>query len=90
MQPSRFEGNAVTVREAQMLGKPVVVTSYPTACNQVVDGEDAIIVPIDNAACADGIASFITNTGVHDMISSNLLLLDRTNNTAMEKFYSLI
>ena len=28
VQPSRYEGKCVTVREAQMLGKPVVITRY--------------------------------------------------------------
>lgn len=31
VQPSRYEGKAVTVREAQMLGKPVVITRYATS-----------------------------------------------------------
>lgn len=29
VQPSRYEGKAVTVREAQLLGKPVVITTMP-------------------------------------------------------------
>ena len=37
-QPSRYEGKSVTVREAQMLCKPVAVTAYPTATSQVRDG----------------------------------------------------
>lgn len=28
VQPSRYEGKAVTVREAQILGKPVVITRF--------------------------------------------------------------
>ena len=36
-QPSRYEGKAVTVREAQILGKPVVITNFPTARSQVHD-----------------------------------------------------
>ena len=35
VQPSRYEGKSVTVREAQMLCKPVVVTNYPTASSQI-------------------------------------------------------
>ena len=31
VQPSRYEGKAVTVREAQLLGKPVVITDYATS-----------------------------------------------------------
>ncbi len=30
VQPSRYEGKAVTVRKAQILGKPVVITRFPT------------------------------------------------------------
>lgn len=61
VQPSRFEGNAVTVREAQILYKPVIVTNYPTAHSQIKQGVDGIIVPQDNVGCAHEIAQFIKN-----------------------------
>jgi len=60
-QPSRYEGKSVTVREAQMLCKPVVVTNYPTAKSQIQNGVDGVIVPMDNEGCAKGIATFIKN-----------------------------
>ena len=59
IQPSRYEGKAVTVREAQLLGKPVVVTAFPTACSQLEDGVDGIIVPMDVSGCANGIVSLL-------------------------------
>lgn len=59
VQPSRYEGNSVTVREAQILSRPVVVTDYPTARNQVTDRVDGIVVPIDNDGCASGIQRMI-------------------------------
>ena len=90
VQPSRYEGNAVTVREAQMLGKPVVITDYPTARDQVIDGEDGIIVPLDNAGCAEGIVCFIRDSVLRNMISSNLFSLDRSNSAAVEKVYALL
>ena len=58
-QPSRFEGNSVTVREAQILSKPVVITRYATSANQLQDGVDGVIVPMDNAGCAAGIAALL-------------------------------
>ena len=61
-QPSRYEGKSVTVREAQMLGKPVVVTNYDTAKSQIQDGIDGVIVPMDNNGCAKGIADLIRNS----------------------------
>ena len=52
VQPSRYEGKCVTVREAQMLGKPVVITRYATSASQLEDGVDGLIVPSDNEGCA--------------------------------------
>lgn len=63
VQPSRYEGNSVTVREAQILCKPVVITDYPTARSQVRDGIDGVIVPTDNEGCAAGIVSLIKDAG---------------------------
>jgi len=59
VQPSRFEGQSVAVREAQILGKPVVITRFPTADYQLKDGINGIIVPMDNAGCANGILELI-------------------------------
>lgn len=59
IQPSRYEGKAVTVREAQILCKPVVITNYATASSQVQDGIDGIIVPNDIEGAAEGIAAFL-------------------------------
>ena len=59
VQPSRYEGKSVTVREAQILCKPVVITDYPTARSQVKDGIDGVIVPLDNEGCAAGIVRLI-------------------------------
>ena len=46
VQPSRYEGKCVAVREAQMLGKPVVITNYATSASQLEDGVDGVIVPM--------------------------------------------
>ena len=59
VQPSRFEGKAVTVREAQILCKPVVIANYKTANSQVKDGIDGIIVPQSNEEMADSIVAFL-------------------------------
>lgn len=61
IQPSRYEGKAVTVREAQILCKPIVITNYATASSQVQDGIDGIIVPNDIEGAAEGIAAFLQN-----------------------------
>ena len=71
IQPSRYEGKAVTVREAQMLNKPVIITNFLTAKSQLEDGFDGIIVPMDNEKCAEGIISLIKNERLRDELIEN-------------------
>ena len=90
VQPSRYEGKSITVREAQILGKPVVVTNYPTAPSQINNGVDGIIVPLDNEGCAHGIAEFINNTHLRQQIIENLRRGDYANAAEVEKIYNLL
>lgn len=90
VQPSRYEGKSVTVREAQMLGKPVAVTAYPTATSQIRDGVDGVIVPMDNEGCAKGIARLLSDEELQEKIKLNLNELDFGNMAEVEKFYKMI
>ena len=90
VQPSRYEGKSVTVREAQMLCKPVVVTNYPTAKSQIQDGIDGKIVPMDNVGCAEGLAEFIKNTEQQEQIKEYLRSHDYGNMGEVEKLYKLL
>lgn len=90
VQPSRYEGKSVTVREAQMLYKPIVVTNYPTAPSQIESGVDGVIVPMENRACAEGIKALIDNTELQNRIIEHLRTHDYGNETEVEKIYKLI
>ena len=89
IQPSRYEGKAVTVREAQMLCKPVVITKYATSSSQLEDGIDGIIVPMDNKGCADGIARLINDKELTEKLISNCKNRDYSNSEEIKKIYSL-
>ena len=90
VQPSRYEGKSVTVREAQILGKPVVVTNYPTASSQIKDGVDGVIVPLDNEGAARGLANFINNTDLQTQISTYLDSHDYGNEEEVRKIYKIL
>lgn len=90
VQPSRFEGNAVTVREAQILCKPVVAANYPTAHSQIKQGIDGIIVPQNNAGCAHEIAQFIKDKELQQKIVGYLKEHDYGNEKEVQKLYSLM
>lgn len=90
VQPSRYEGKSVTVREAQMLGKPVVVTNYPTASSQVRDGEDGIICPMSNEGIAQAIWELAHDVAKQNALSHYCLSHDYGNEAEVHKIYQLI
>lgn len=90
VQPSRYEGKSVTVREAQILCKPVIITNYATAKSQIQHGIDGIIVPMDNEGCAREISSVINNKKLQHLISDYLSMHDCGNELEVEKIYSLL
>ena len=90
VQPSRYEGKSVTVREAQMLCKPVVVTNYPTAPSKIRSGIDGVIVPMDNEGCAHGLAEVICDKPLQEHIIAHLKTHDYGNESEVEKIYTLI
>ena len=87
VQPSRYEGKAVTVREAQILCKPVVITAYATAPSQVNDGIDGVIVPNETKGAAEGLASFIHNAELREKVTFYLQTHHFGNEQEIEKLY---
>lgn len=90
VQPSRYEGKCVTVREAQTLGKPVVITRYATSSSQLEDGVDGVVVPMDNEGCAEGIAVLLRNPEEMARLSDCCQQRDYTNAAEIDKIYALM
>ena len=78
VQPSRYEGKSVTVR------------NYTTARSQVKDGVDGIIVPQDNEGCADGMTEAIQNRAQLDAFSAYLHDHDYGNEDEIKKILDLL
>lgn len=90
VQPSRYEGKSITVREAQILCKPVIVTDYPTASSQIKDGVDGIIVPMAIDACAESMVQFIRDKETQHRMVEYLQGHDYGNEVEIEKIYKLV
>lgn len=90
VQPSRYEGKAVTVREAQALHKPVVITRFATSSSQLVDRYDGIIVPLDNKGCARGIVELLDDKCQMKRLSDNTRQVDYSNKCELDKLYQII
>ena len=90
VQPSRYEGKCVSVKEAQMLGKPVVITDYVTAKSQLEDGVDGKIVPLDNKECAKMLAELLENVEEIQMYKKNCCKSDFSNIIEVQKLYKIM
>ncbi len=90
VQPSRFEGKSIVVREAQYLGKPVIITNYSSSASQLTDGYDGLIVPLDNEGCAAGIAAALKNPQLLEQITANVRRGDYVLGGEVEKIYQLL
>lgn len=90
VQPSRFEGKCVSVIEAQMMQKPVIITNFSTSCSQLRDGIDGIIVPMDPNECAKGIAALIKNPNKMRELTCACSAMTYVNKNEIDKIYALI
>ena len=90
IQPSRYEGKSVVVREAQMLCKPVIVTNYSTAPSQIRHGIDGVIVPMDISGCVAGMVETLRDESLKASIVEYLESHDYGNMSEVEKVYALI
>lgn len=90
IQPSRYEGNAVTVNEALILGKPVAVTDYPTASSQIENYVDGIIVPLENDDCAKALSRFVGDRALRKKILENVAKTDYSKSEEIIKFQKVV
>lgn len=90
VQPSRYEGKAVTVVEAQILAKPVIITNYPTAKSQVMDGVDGYITDLSVEGIASGLERLYADHELRKRLSVNCENKDYGNGYELEKLYKLI
>lgn len=70
VQPSRYEGKAVTVTEAQVLGKPVLITNYTTANSQINNGKNGLICKMSPLGISSGIEELYLNREVLKSLSN--------------------
>ncbi|WP_242241773.1 glycosyltransferase [Bacillus cereus group sp. BfR-BA-01309] len=89
VQPSRYEGKAVTVREAQIIGKPVLITNFSTAKSQVQDGIDGLITEMGINGIANGIKRLIEDKELREVLVENTLKGEYGNRNEINKLYAL-
>lgn len=89
-QPSRYEGKAVTVREAQILGKPVLITDFPTSAGQLKDGFDGLICPFGAGNVADALDALLGNDPLRQELAAHCAQSDYSNREHLQTLYDFI
>lgn len=90
VQPSRFEGKSIALDEAKILQKPIVITNFTTAKDQITNGVDGMIVDMDFKSLSVGIEILIENEALRILLSHNLKKLSLGTEEEVEKLYKLI
>ncbi|MBQ8047208.1 MAG: glycosyltransferase [Prevotella sp.] len=90
VQTSRHEGFGLSIAEARILNKPVVTTEFDAVWNQMVQGENGIVVPQDPVAVADAIEQLLGDKDLYNHIVAYQRQEKKGNTEEIEKFYQLI
>lgn len=90
VQTSRHEGFGLSIAEARILNKPVVTTEFDAVWNQMVQGKNGIVVPVDATAVADAIQDLIAHPQKREAISAYQSTEKKGNIEELQKFYNLI
>lgn len=90
VQPSRYEGKAVTVTEAKILGKPIMITNYATSSSQINHNIDGYITELSVEGIVSGIERLYKDKKLRDTLSKNCYKNDYSNNDELLKLYKTI
>ncbi|WP_164918995.1 MULTISPECIES: glycosyltransferase [Acutalibacteraceae] len=90
MQPSRFEGKSIAVDEAMVLCRPILLTSFSTASDQITSGEDGLIVSMTTEGVERGLERLARSVELREKYVQALSRRDLTNENEIDKLYGLI
>lgn len=90
LQPSRYEGNPLTLTEARVFNKPIICTDFAGAREQIADGETGLIVDLDEEKIYYAIKQLISDKELREKFSYNLSRQKVDNISEINKLYQLI
>ncbi|WP_138752507.1 glycosyltransferase [Paenibacillus sinopodophylli] len=90
VQPSRFEGKSIAIDEAKILQKPIIVTNFSTAKDQITHNQNGLIVEMNAGSLTEGIKKLIDDEGMRLYFKEQLALENLGNESEIEKLYAII
>lgn len=88
-QPSRFEGKSIAIDEAKILNKPIIVTNFSTAKDQIKNQINGLIVDMTSESIYKGVKQLIDSKELRRQLSSNLSKEELGTEKEIEELYRL-
>lgn len=89
VQSSRFEGKSIAIDEAKILHKPIVVTNFSTATDQIKHKENGLIVDMNPQSIYKGIKQLIDNKELRNKLIEQLTKENLGTESEIQKLYEL-
>jgi len=90
VQPSRYEGKAVAVREAQMLGKAVLISDFSTASSQLEHNVDGYIAKAGVDGLVEAIELLSADSNLRNRLAATAASRDYGNLHEVQKIYGML
>lgn len=90
LMTSVFEGKSIALEEAKILKKPIVITDFSTASEQITDGKTGLIAEMNALSVAEKIEKLYRDQDFKNEIINNLSQEKLGNEDEIEKFYNLV
>lgn len=81
VQPSRYEGKSIVLDEAKILGKPIVITNYPSAKDSIINKQNGLIAEINADAIAETVLELLKDEVMQERFKKELRANRRNEET---------
>ncbi|KHE69236.1 glycosyltransferase [Halobacillus sp. BBL2006] len=88
-QTSKFEGKSIAIDEAKILQKPILITNYSTAKDQIQDNVEGLIVNMTPQAVMQGILKLIEDHQLRSQFEMNLSQKKLGTESEINKLYQI-
>lgn len=90
VQPSRHEGYCITLMEARYLTKPILTTEFTGAREQIRDGENGLVVRINEEELYQGLVKLINNADLRNEFTKKLAAENSNNPGKMNNIFDYV
>ncbi|MFB5197823.1 glycosyltransferase [Neobacillus sp. KR4-4] len=89
VQTSKFEGKSIAIDEAKILNKPIIVTNFSTAKDQINNGIDGLIAEMNSNSITENIEKLIRNDDLIKKLINNLAQTKLGTEEEINKLYGI-